>query len=65
MTETKSYRTNRPFAKKTISNLLACIIAALGLAVEEEILSFNPAEAVDRKAIQGEQKNANTLPLTK
>ena len=63
MTETKSYRTNRPFAKKTISNLLACIIAALGLAVEEEILSFNPAEAVDRKAIQGEQKKREYLTI--
>lgn len=63
MTETKSCRTNRPFAKKTISNLLACIIAALGLAVEEEILSFNPAEAVDRKAIQGEQKKREYLTI--
>lgn len=63
MTETKSCRTNRPFAKKTISNLLACIIAALGLAVEEEILSFNPAEAVDRKGIQGEKKKREYLTI--
>ena len=65
MTETKSYRTNRPFAKKTISNLLACIIAALGLAVEEEILSFNPAEAVDRKAIQQKKREYLTIDEVK
>ena len=63
MTETKSRRTNRPFGKKTISNLLACIIAALGLAVEEGVLSFNPAEAVDRKAIQGEKKKREYLTI--
>ena len=63
MTETKSHRTNRPFGKKTISNLLACIIAALGLAVEEGVLSFNPAEAVDRKAIQGEKKKREYLTI--
>lgn len=63
MTETKSRVTNRPFAKKTISNLLACIIAALGVAVEEGILSFNPAEAVDRKVIQGEKKKREYLTI--
>ena len=63
MTETKSRRSNRPFGKKTISNLLACIIAALGLAVEEGVLSFNPAEAVDRKAIQGEKKKREYLTI--
>ena len=63
MMETKSHITNRPFAKKTISNLLACIIAALGLAVEEGVLSFNPAEAVDRKAIQGEKKKREYLTI--
>ena len=63
MMETKSRVTNRPFAKKTISNLLACIIAALGVAVEEGILSFNPAEAVDRKAIQGEKKKREYLTI--
>ena len=63
MTETKSRRTNRPFGKKTISNLLACIIAALGVAVEEGVLSFNPAEAVDRKAIQGEKKKREYLTI--
>ena len=35
----------------------------MGLAVEEEILSFNPAEAVDRKAIQGEQKKREYLTI--
>ena len=63
MTVTKSCRTNRPFGKKTISNLLACIIAALGVAVEERVLSFNPAEAVDRKAIQGEKKKREYLTI--
>lgn len=63
MMETKSHITNRPFAKKTISNLLACIIAALGFAVEEGVLSFNPAEAVDRKAIQGEKKKREYLTI--
>ena len=63
MMETKSRVTNRPFAKKTISNLLACIIAALGVAVEEGILSFNPAEAVYRKAIQGEKKKREYLTI--
>lgn len=63
LTETKSRVTKRPFAKKTISNLLACIIAALGMAVEEGVMSFNPGEAVDRKAIQGEKKKREYLTI--
>lgn len=59
----KTKRTKTPFAKKTITNYLGCIISALNMAVDEGILSVNPGLAIDRKAIQGEQKKREYLTI--
>ena len=59
----KAKRTKKPFAKKTISNYVGYIISALNLAVDEGILSVNPGLAIDRNAIQGEQKKREYLTI--
>lgn len=59
----KTKRTKTPFAKKTITNYLGCIVSALNMAVDEGILSVNPGLAIDRKAIQGEQKKREYLTI--
>lgn len=59
----KTRRTKMPFAKKTISNYLGCIISALNMAVDEGIISTNPGLAIDRKAIQGEQAKREYLTI--
>ena len=63
MRNAKAKRTNKPFAKKTISNYLGSIITALTMAVEDGILSVNPGLTIDRKAIQGEQTKREYLTI--
>ena len=59
----KTKRTKKPFAKKTIKTYVGYIISALNLAVDEGILSVNPGLAIDRNAIQGEQKKREYLTI--
>ena len=59
----KTKRTKKPFAKKTIKGYVGYIISALNLAVDEGILSVNPGLAIDRNAIQGEQKKREYLTI--
>ena len=59
----KTRRTKTPFAKKTIKTYVGYIISALNLAVDEGILSVNPGLAIDRNAIQGEQKKREYLTI--
>ena len=63
MRNTKAKRTNKPFAKKTISNYLGSIVTSLTMAVEDGILSVNPGLTIDRKAIQGEQTKREYLTI--
>lgn len=59
----KTKRTKKPFAKKTIKTYVGYIVSALNLAVDEGILSVNPGLAIDRNAIQGEQKKREYLTI--
>lgn len=60
---TKCRVSGKPLAKKSILNYLATITAALNMAVDEEILSTNPAMAVDKEAIEGEAVKREYLTI--
>lgn len=63
MNGAKAKRTHAPFAKKTIKTYVGYVVSALNLAVDEGILSVNPGLAIDRDAIQGEQKKREYLTI--
>lgn len=59
----KARRTKAPFAKKTISCYLGVIVAALNMAVDDDVLLVNPGLAIDRKAICGEETPREYLTI--
>lgn len=56
-------RTKAPFAKGTIKHYVSCICTSLTMAVEEGILSVNPAMNIDKSQIQGEKTHREYLTI--
>lgn len=63
LSEQKSRRGNVPLSKGTIKHLVSCVCASLTLAVEDGILSVNPAMNVDKSQIQGGQFHREYLTI--